>query len=1439
MPLQKELKDLEFTRGLETSSERKRVSPVNLLDLENAVFTGGVPTTRAGGEALPDDTANPDAPLTTALALETVGGELLRWTEADSEYRAGVWTKTEQATTWARRGGEDVARPMLARFESVVSGAASAEAHDCLSLGGLDVVVWTESTAQGQARALHASVRERDTQRVIQLSTVLVTDTTGPGDEVWRLQPRLAQVDSGSLAVFYAIDGDLLCRVLLVASPDAWGAEVALATGVANRVGPRYPFEVDAVGSSSGAVVVWTGTTQGAAIITASSSTGGNPAPALLVDSGSVYTGDITLAVSSTTTMTVTREAVTDVTAGLPVAARYLFGFTGYVQGKITAKPNISLSRSAPVFTPAGGYSPNPSVGYTFNGFTGAITARFYRLPWVEGGSNFGTSPTMRFDEAGYINSFGASGGVIRATVTARFPSDFDTNLPRSARVHVTGPGGYSRTINFMSEQSFPQGGSAEDFHAFPDLGYSFALPDLSASIHTTGQYWEWTFYPLMAEFVLPGAINVHLNSVGAPYYTHDSGAPNALDVCNASGQDLGVRVAFSSSDSGKYWTYDEWLIAGQAGTVAYATNGGSYGSSVALYDSYGTGVAHTVASIITLTWPTEFPTRLHANDVFRLTVATGQFTYRLGAGSTSSPLNIYAGSGLPITHALLSSGSPIGIDARWPNNTAHTAGESWTFTVSNAGRVVRAAVGQSSGVPSVISGPYDLNVNPVDGLTLDKHGDVNLDTTIIFRDRTESEVQAWVFTSALTAVSGPLVLASTGHAAAGLLHVATYLDDTGTVVAILEPTGQYPLEVVFFTQSGVEGSVATFARQLRLLSRPFLVGDRWCVATMWMPSYGGAGGTTVGLQPTAFIIAVDSRNNDGGGLVGRLLAGNAAPLLSSGLPKTLATAEGTARFLVPHRTRLQLQEDGASLVDVSVTGLTAITLSDASSAAFSCVGDEGGLHMGGTLPRYYDGAQFVEDGFAVYPEGVAVVFSSGGSLSAGQYSWQVVYEWTDSRGRRHTSAPSVPVRGAATPSQKATLTVPLLHLTEKREVRLVVYRTEHDGTTHYRTTLLSYVQPDPGSQTADTVELVDGVADAAINTNEILYTDGGELDHFPPPPYTVAAKHLDYLFTNTMEDASGFSWSLPTRLSDGTAWSDAFTSRASGVVSGFSTLDEKLIIFTEAAEYVVLGRGPDVTGANSAFSDFPQLLTGSVGCTNPKSIISTPMGVFHFSPAGLYLLARTLEDLPQGDSVSRYSGLTITHAMLLETVRQVRFYTEEGTTLVFDYSPQVMQWSVFTGQPALDAVVFSTAPHYCTGSKVVRERSTATTEDGEAFSVKVGSAWLKFSSFQGAARVWHCMLLGTVGASATVSASTYYDYDEALHDTKSKLVLGPGAGGSARLQLRHALSKQVCEAFRFVWTFTPTPQSPSDTGKLVLNGMTLEVGVKPGRAKLNNDRNF
>lgn len=1436
MPLVKKLVDFEFIQGLDTNAERKRTPMGKLLDLENAVFTSTVPELRAGS-SVKGDAADGDT-LSEALAVESVGGELLRWTDG------GVYATTATAATWQRRGDEDVARPLLASLEQMVSGAQSAEAHDCLSLGGIDVVAWTESGATATQRKLKCNVRDRASGVVWQQATVLATDTNGA--DFWRLQPRLAQVDATTILLVYVIDTELFGRVLLTTTPTIWGAETTLAEGISDRVGPRFPWELDAVGSSSGAVVAWTGATQGSAVVTSSSSTGGNPAPALLVDPTSVYAGTITFAVTSGTTIAVSRDSVTNAAATLPTAARSVFGFTGYVQAKVTAAPAIVVARTAGTAPPSG--SPAPAVSFLAHAFTGTLDVGVLHPPQEQNSTNYNTWANIRFDSPGYINSFGTGGGLVRVRVTTRYPASFEDNIPRSATVVVTGPNGYSQTIATMYEPD-PDLGGALDWHALPELGYSIALPTLSTVLATTGQYWEWRFYPQVAKFSINEGSYFSARPNGEVYFMFGREDPPvvlplaiSLDVYNASGALIQIRVLFAFTDvedTTLYTSTDVWRATITSGTVAYAANGGSYGGSQALYTP-GTGVAyaHTIASGLTLTWATQLPTKLTTNDVFRVTVAPGTFTYQLGAGAASSPLAIYDGSGQPLTYALLSSGSPIAIDVKWPVNVGHSSGETWVFTVSIEGRVVRALLRRSGTIPQIVAGPYDLNVNPLDGLTLGKHGGEDLDVTLIFRDRTLSEVQAYVFTDVLTQVSDALVLATSGtsSAADGLLHVASYLDDTGVVVAILESTSQAPLEIVSFTQSGLEGSLAKWVRGVRLLSRPFLVGLRWCIATIYMPAYGGGGGTTVGFQPTLFVVNVDTQK-----VVARLLAGNAGALVSSGLPKTLATdAPGAARILVPRRTRLQLEAGATQLVDVSVTGIVAITLSEASPASIGRVEDEGGLHVGGALPRYYDGAGFTENGFNVYPEGASVTFTSGGSLAAGSYSWVFVYEWTDSRGRRHLSAPSVPLLGTTTSTQKAQLVVPLLHLTEKSEVRIAIYRTEANGQTHYRTvnTVFTYVQVDPATQTVDTVTILDGASDSSLTDNEVLYTDGNELEHQPPPAYSTIAKHQQYFFTNLMEDAGGVAYSLPARISESSVWNDALAYRVTGTVAGFATLDDKLLTFTATNALVVTGTGPDLTGASNGFQ-VPQVVTGSVGCSNASSILATPLGVLHSSGAGLYLLARELMDVPLGDAVKRYSGLTVTRGLLLPTVRQARLYTAEGTTLVFDYSPDILQWGVFTMQPAKDACLFAGVAHYATGTAVRYEDASVFTEAGVAYALKIGTAWLKFGSFQGAQRIWHMMLLGTLGTSCTVTGSTYYDYVETARDTTTKLFPGSSAGGPAVFQTRQALSKQVCEAFRCVWTFTPTPQSEADAGTIVLNGVTVEVGVKPGRWKMAATNNF
>lgn len=68
-------------------------------------------------------------------------------------------------------------------------------------------------------------------------------------------------------------------------------------------------------------------------------------------------------------------------------------------------------------------------------------------------------------------------------------------------------------------------------------------------------------------------------------------------------------------------------------------------------------------------------------------------------------------------------------------------------------------------------------------------------------------------------------------------------------------------------------------------------------------------------------------------------------------------------------------------------------------------------LHMGMGFPVMFDGVKPVEHQFHVWPDAIEVSSAnSGGGLSAQQYYYQGIYNWTDGQGNPQYSAPSIPV---------------------------------------------------------------------------------------------------------------------------------------------------------------------------------------------------------------------------------------------------------------------------------------------------------------------------------------------------------------------------------------------------------------------------------------------
>lgn len=87
--------------------------------------------------------------------------------------------------------------------------------------------------------------------------------------------------------------------------------------------------------------------------------------------------------------------------------------------------------------------------------------------------------------------------------------------------------------------------------------------------------------------------------------------------------------------------------------------------------------------------------------------------------------------------------------------------------------------------------------------------------------------------------------------------------------------------------------------------------------------------------------------------------------------------------------------------------GINLATFTFASSVQSLEVG--GALHMNGGYLRMYDGTFPVEHNFHLYPEDLGFTSATtGGGLKAQQYYYQATYEWTDSQGNIHRSAPSI-----------------------------------------------------------------------------------------------------------------------------------------------------------------------------------------------------------------------------------------------------------------------------------------------------------------------------------------------------------------------------------------------------------------------------------------------
>lgn len=651
------------------------------------------------------------------------------------------------------------------------------------------------------------------------------------------------------------------------------------------------------------------------------------------------------------------------------------------------------------------------------------------------------------------------------------------------------------------------------------------------------------------------------------------------------------------------------------------------------------------------------------------------------------------------------------------------------------------------------------------------------------------------------------------------------------------------------FNRAGTAGTPSVFLRSVGLASKAWRYDDNSYMVVAHQST----------LQSTYFTVKSES-------LTSNIIINKIASNRGAGLTYRSSTLSGvyeidTHKYILPTNIVGRLTTETGTLAGVE--GVQGVTIDFNPSDLYTYERINNSLLIAGGMLQHYDGTNTVEHGFNLYPENVSSsVTNSGGQLVAGVRSAIFIYEWTDAQGQLHRSAPSVAISYTTSGgSSYVTFTIPTLRLTDKKgskgEISVVGYSTIASGTTYYRMT--SVTSPLINDTTADTVSFVwgndAGETDAAIVSNEILYTTGGVLDNIAPPSAKYLKSYNNRLVIAGLEDENEFWYSKIVTQNEGLAFTDSFTGRidkGSGGITALAALDDKLIFFKDTQIFATVFQGATDTGANDDYQT-PTKITVDVGCNNPKSIVETPLGLFYKSSKGIYLLDRSLNNTYIGADVEDYNSDTVLNATLLEDVNQVRFILDSGVCLVYDYFFQ--QWGVFTNfTDALSACIWQGKYTYLKTDGTVNVEDSSTHKDNASFvPMRVITSWISTAGLQGYQRIYSGLLLGEFKSPHTLRLRVGYDFndfwiDDLKIDPKAILGLTPygeddyGEGTYGGGLLRDAIyqwqfkqSRQKCQAIRFEISDLDT--YGLDGAFYNISQLVLEVGIKKGYNRISQTK--
>lgn len=694
-----------------------------------------------------------------------------------------------------------------------------------------------------------------------------------------------------------------------------------------------------------------------------------------------------------------------------------------------------------------------------------------------------------------------------------------------------------------------------------------------------------------------------------------------------------------------------------------------------------------------------------------------------------------------------------------------------------------------------------------------------------------------------------------TGTGAAAIVGVTRY-DNARACVSVSTQETSLQLRLVTYLVSNAAAVLTTIPTYWSAIStsRPFMVGSKaYVMASVFPPNLGINGGHSV-------LLCADENRLIG--LIDLQVAGfgsiGAPPSSASAISSTVMATVAPFQSSVTPTTSNWRQ---------GVRGVRVSTGTSRPVDAFRGMQSSGELFVAGSgCLTSYDGSVTFDYGMATTPVLVTTTSGVGGSIAAGSYLYSAVSEFRSRTGLLYRSPPAIPVTQVTTGATSTnTVSIVNCNLTNKPRAFGTGFLTEAVHRSTVGGSLTQRLSFEPRYNTVYTdystsvQTLSDTRADASIDgagttlaSRPVLYTTGGILDDFAPPSAVTAFQHGGRLWLLAGDQRTWwYSKTFQDDLGVAPGFNPQFRISFEEVQVAGVSMDDKAIFFSASGVKYMLGTGPAPNGQNSDFQT-PTKIQSDVGCTNARSVVTTPDGTMFLSERGIYLLTRGLELVwigrPVKDTLAAFP--VITSAVLVPKQNQVRFTCNtsdgaSGVTIVYDYAEK--QWSTFRhwaagayGTAYADACLYNGQWAFVTAAGIVSiESTTSFIDSGNYVPMTLETAWITAPGSQASPSsgplkfqsVRNFALHGFSNSNHDLTIQIGFDTD-ASYPQSVTFVAGSATTSVGTLEdcTISVGTRRKCNAIRFrILDTAPTGFAPGTGQGPSLDMMAIEVGMKPG----------